>query len=896
MEANNNNNNNNNAAEQRDPLVNVRDRLFHTMFFGLSLAYARSCPRQLRRMLECFILLKAVLCLMMLVYIHLVYTRHPVQCLEHIKDSWPRDGILRVEVVKAAPPGYNIDHSYEKEKKLALRHREDINDLGAMFSTILTGNMGYAGYAEVKKAEASPPAPVEEAEEGKETDPPDLALDEDSSEEVESGQEEPPEYDDNIYNEIMGLNAESSSMDSDGSAALGSNMTEDVPDSHVKLAGLASLSNTLDHMKDRLQSMKELLTDADISDENLESMSEYGEDIGAQASKIKTVIVNMTDQLDPKKVLSQSELATLSAEVSELEKITKVVWPEDEYIVEYSLEIGFLRLSPAVRSRLNIPVHIEVLDPAVNQCFGDSFSRFILDNFLGYDDVLLSSIKSLAEKEDNKGYLRNVVTGAQYHFVSRWSSSSSYIAAAIVMMVFTISISMLLRYSQHQIFVFIIDLLQMLEYNTNITFPAAPLLTVILALVGMEAIMSEFFEDTTTAFYIILMVWLCDQYDAICCHTPITKRYWLRFFYLYHTAFYAYHYRFSGQYSGLALLTTWLFTQHSMLYFFHHYELPVILQQAQLREILMNNNNPPQQVNFGPGLPPAAAAAPAAPLNNTPRGRAAVRPRMRGFTLGGFRFRFGIVLQTINHPHAALHNHQEVPQPPAQDAAAPTLQRPQEQQQPPPSAQPDQAEEAVETPDPAVLRRYVAEVQASAMAVEQLEAQGRLSPPPTQPLLDDTEEEDWGSDEATPREEEPRAEVPPVGGEQETCSEKEKSSEDSSETKVNITAHDIHHTTDDSNLSVHSNTVTGDNLNTGPTATVGDLSGACADIQHLTEAVARGASSSAAIEPAGKDEVKNEVKDGEDDQMVVIRQTELDEMRTNLRQASETLKSLRDSQ
>ena len=63
----------------------------------------------------------------------------------------------------------------------------------------------------------------------------------------------------------------------------------------------------------------------------------------------------------------------------------------------------------------------------------------------------------------------------------------------------------------------------MLEFNTNITFPAAPLLTVILALVGMEAIMSEFFEDTTTAFYVILMVWLCDQYDAICCHTSITR-------------------------------------------------------------------------------------------------------------------------------------------------------------------------------------------------------------------------------------------------------------------------------------------------------------------------------------------------------------------------------------
>ena len=34
------------------------------------------------------------------------------------------------------------------------------------------------------------------------------------------------------------------------------------------------------------------------------------------------------------------------------------------------------------------------------------FSQLVLRG-LGYDDVLMSSIKSLAEKEDNKGYLRS---------------------------------------------------------------------------------------------------------------------------------------------------------------------------------------------------------------------------------------------------------------------------------------------------------------------------------------------------------------------------------------------------------------------------------------------------------------------------------------------------------
>ena len=38
-----------------------------------------------------------------------------------------------------------------------------------------------------------------------------------------------------------------------------------------------------------------------------------------------------------------------------------------------------------------------------DECFGDGFSRFLLDEFLGYDDILMSSVKALAENEENKG-------------------------------------------------------------------------------------------------------------------------------------------------------------------------------------------------------------------------------------------------------------------------------------------------------------------------------------------------------------------------------------------------------------------------------------------------------------------------------------------------------------
>ena len=49
------------------------------------------------------------------------------------------------------------------------------------------------------------------------------------------------------------------------------------------------------------------------------------------------------------------------------------------------------------------------------------------------------------------GYVRNVVTGEHYRFVSMWMARTSYFAAAFVMIVFTISVSMLLRYSHHQV-------------------------------------------------------------------------------------------------------------------------------------------------------------------------------------------------------------------------------------------------------------------------------------------------------------------------------------------------------------------------------------------------------------------------------------------------------------
>ena len=64
----------------------------------------------------------------------------------------------------------------------------------------------------------------------------------------------------------------------------------------------------------------------------------------------------------------------------------------------------------------------------------------------------------------------------------------------------------------------------------------------------------------------------------------------------------------------------------------------MILQQAQIRDILARQQTGGQEAtggNQGGG-------------GQVVEGRRVARPRMRGFTLGGFRFRFGIVFHTVH--------------------------------------------------------------------------------------------------------------------------------------------------------------------------------------------------------------------------------------------------------
>ncbi|KAK9892236.1 hypothetical protein WA026_019037 [Henosepilachna vigintioctopunctata] len=365
--------NNNN----QNPLFNIRDRLFHTLFFKAALAYARTFPKPIRRFIEFFTLLQAICAFFVLVYIHIAFSRTS-SCLQHVKDTWPRDGILRVEIMTNPSPDYNIELSYAREQKLKQDKTEETQSVLGLLTIDNFINL------------------------------------EPSTIDTVAQETEPLDQDMLGYGNVSHLPA-------------------------IKQKGpLVNVTKVTSTIWEGLDAATRYFFDSRPVIDKTQNRFNISSVLNTYGNHSKAEKPEDTKDKNDKKIES-----------------TVLVWPDDHYIVEYSLEYGFLRLNPSTRERLGIPVLIVTLDPNKDQCFGDVFSKLILNEFLGYDDVLMSSIKTLAERENNKGYLRNVVTGEHYRFVNMWMSRTAYFAAFFIMLVFTVSVSMLLRYSHHQIFVFI---------------------------------------------------------------------------------------------------------------------------------------------------------------------------------------------------------------------------------------------------------------------------------------------------------------------------------------------------------------------------------------------------------------------------------------------------------
>ncbi|KAL7670214.1 hypothetical protein ACOME3_005154 [Neoechinorhynchus agilis] len=262
---------------------------------------------------------------------------------------------------------------------------------------------------------------------------------------------------------------------------------------------------------------------------------------------------------------------------------TSFAQPE-QYEVEFSLDYGLLHLSDHLRHQLKIPVLIVEKSPNDVSCFGRRINRMFQDHFLGQKDHMLAAFQFCYERyggdSDGRAYVKVRTTGEIFHFAPDKIPSLWYPMSYIIMVIFTISISVLIRFTHYQIFILIVDLIAYTnDFTPLITASITPIGTAILALIGVESILTEFFKDSSSAFYIVILVWIADHFYQVCCRTEMSKKYWMNFFYLYQYIFYVNQIKSNGFFCELAFLCTLLFVMHSMLFALNHYELPALLRR-----------------------------------------------------------------------------------------------------------------------------------------------------------------------------------------------------------------------------------------------------------------------------------------------------------------------------
>ncbi|CAM6105163.1 unnamed protein product [Calypogeia fissa] len=255
----------------------------------------------------------------------------------------------------------------------------------------------------------------------------------------------------------------------------------------------------------------------------------------------------------------------------------------------YSVEKGYLMLSEAAKVQHSIRT-VNVTISAQNLCFGNRWQQLLIDNFVGYDTILMNSLLHAR----GKGYLYNFQTKELYNlnYLQDFSGVAHgfedyivfkcgvLITSLFVFFTTTMSVSFTLRETQARMLKFTVQL----QHHARHRLPTYRLIFVhvieslvfVPIMIGILFFLFEFFDDQLLAFMVLTLVWLCELYTMISVRTPLSMQYFPRFFFLYFMVFHIYFFSYTYGFSYLAFSATGAFMQHLVLYFWNQFEVPAL--------------------------------------------------------------------------------------------------------------------------------------------------------------------------------------------------------------------------------------------------------------------------------------------------------------------------------
>ncbi|XP_070006271.1 membralin-like protein At1g60995 isoform X2 [Nicotiana sylvestris] len=299
--------------------------------------------------------------------------------------------------------------------------------------------------------------------------------------------------------------------------------------------------------------------------------------------------------------LELTEDMTLDRRVWRLKIMVEVQWLETrsnafEPTYLYTKEKGYLLLPEEARLRHNIRT-INISISAWHSCFGNRWQQLLINRLVGYDTILMNSLLN----SPGEGYLYNHQTKEFYNLTyaheqpensARFGDYLVTKCGVLMMSLFvffttTMSVSFTLRETQTRMLKFTVQL----QHHARHRLPTFQLIFVhvieslvfVPIMIGILFFLFEFYDDQLLAFMVLIFVWLCELFTLISVRTPISMKYFPRFFLLYFLVFHIYFFSYTYGFSYLALSTTAAFMQHLILYFWNRFEVPALQRFMQNR-------------------------------------------------------------------------------------------------------------------------------------------------------------------------------------------------------------------------------------------------------------------------------------------------------------------------
>ncbi|XP_071696830.1 membralin-like protein At1g60995 isoform X2 [Rutidosis leptorrhynchoides] len=262
----------------------------------------------------------------------------------------------------------------------------------------------------------------------------------------------------------------------------------------------------------------------------------------------------------------------------------------------YTMEKGYFLLPERARSQHNIRT-VNISISARDSCFGNRWQQLLINRLVGYDTILMNSLLN----SPGQGYLYNYQTKEFYNLTysheqpegsARFGDYFATKCGVLMMSLFvffttTMSVSFTLRETQTRMLKFTVQL----QHHARHHLPTFQLIFVhvieslvfVPIMIGILFFLFEFYDDQLLAFMVLILVWLCELFTLISVRTPISMKFFPRFFLLYFLVFHIYFFSYPHGFSYLALSTTAAFMQHLILYFWNRFEVPALQRFMQTR-------------------------------------------------------------------------------------------------------------------------------------------------------------------------------------------------------------------------------------------------------------------------------------------------------------------------